>query len=209
MIRNIIFDATNVLFEFNKNNLIYRCGATSSNYDILEDEIFNKVMPLLYAGLIDKKEAVKMSCISLLNSGNNDLVPVCLAIYDKLSSFLKINENMLDLVSSLRVTGYKCYILSNAVDDLICSLNEMKSKKGNFLLFNACMLSFNERLLKPSFAIFEKFCYVNKLEATECLYIDSDVKNLDIAKKLGMNCYDFKGYDKFKEFLIKENMILY
>lgn len=209
MIRNIIFDAANVLVNFNKVELLMQCGAACNDFEILEEEIFSNVEPLLNAGLISKKEAKKMSCTNLIKKDLNFLVPTCLAVYDRWYDFIKVNEKIANLLASLKDTGYKIYIFSNGTSELLNAINIKAWKSARPFSFNDCMFSYEVQLLKPSLTIFQKFCGKCNLVPEECLYIDSNKKNMETAKEIGMNIYEYLGYEQLKKYLISNSMILY
>lgn len=55
--------------------------------------------------------------------------------------------------------------------------------------FDKCYLSYEMKMVKPDAEIFEKLLETEDVEASQCLFLDDGLKNIEQAKKLGMQTY--------------------
>ena len=96
------------------------------------------------------------------------------------------------LIRAVKAAGYGAYILSNYPKEL----SETHWPKFRFLPeADGYIISALEKLAKPDPAIFRLLTTRFGLELSECIFIDDNPRNVEAAKKLGMEAIHFTGYD--------------
>ena len=68
-----------------------------------------------------------------------------------------------------------------------------------FNFINGSIYSFEVGLRKPDPDIYHKALSISKTVATEALFIDDLIENIEMAKKLGWNTIHYKNYNSLKE----------
>ena len=91
-----------------------------------------------------------------------------------------IEENM-DFMQHLHDLGFGVYILSNIPEDCYLYLKE----NGLFRDIDGGIFSYQERKIKPDFAIYKALLQKYELDASECLFIDDKAENIEAARTLG------------------------
>ena len=113
-------------------------------------------------------------------------------IDDAWSSFLlDIPTEKLDLLIELR-KKYRILLLSNTNSIHIQQSNKSRftyQNRSMFDYFDKCYLSYEMGMSKPNADIFETLLSDAQLEAEECLLLDDGEKNIEQAKKLGIQTY--------------------
>ncbi|MDB5183276.1 MAG: HAD-superfamily hydrolase, subfamily variant 3 [Candidatus Saccharibacteria bacterium] len=105
------------------------------------------------------------------------------------------HEDMFELILNELKPHYKIGLLSNANYDVI---NELFAAE-QAALFDAHVLSFETKLLKPDRAMFELMAKRLKVEMNECLFVDDQAKHCHAARTYGMEAFHFIDYDDFLE----------
>lgn len=94
-----------------------------------------------------------------------------------------------ELLHELKAQGYKLYVLSNW-DASSFSLLQTKFPKifkyNNQNMFDGIMTSGDVGILKPDIALFEKCLDVFKVQASDAIFIDDTIENINAAKKISM-----------------------
>lgn len=101
-----------------------------------------------------------------------------------------IEENM-DFMQHLHDLGFGVYILSNIPEDCYLYLKE----NGLFRDIDGGIFSYQERKIKPDFAIYKALLQKYELDASECLFIDDKAENIEAARTLGF--YTLKCEDPY------------
>lgn len=107
------------------------------------------------------------------------------------SIMLGIPRERIDLLKELR-KKYRLLLLSNTnYIHINISLPEELAKFGLTMddLFDKCYYSYLMGAVKPNADIFEMMLMDAKLKPEECLFLDDGDKNIETAKKLGINTY--------------------
>jgi 2-haloacid dehalogenase len=92
-----------------------------------------------------------------------------------------------ELLHELKTNGYKVYVLSNwdptSFPLLKAKYPEIFTYNGNEM-FNGIMISGNVGMLKPDPAIFAKFLTDFNIQASNAIFIDDTIENVQAAKKI-------------------------
>jgi len=193
MIKNIIFDLSGVLLNYDINNYLTYIGLT-------KEEIKN-YKPLIWGskewlqgdlGAMTYEEITNSLVIKypkykkiryIMENKNNDLL-------------LSEKEDTIKYLKELKEKGFKIYFLSNvSAWDLEYNMN----KSNFFKLADGAVYSCDIKAIKPA-----KECYLSLLNKynlvpEECIFIDDTKENIEAAKKLGIIGIHFDSLDRVKE----------
>ena len=107
------------------------------------------------------------------------------------SFLVDIPAERLVLLKKLR-SNYKLLLLSNS-NPLHVDVSAAKALEGTGKTirdyFDKCYFSYEMGLTKPDPAIFDAILADAGLEVTECLFLDDGPKNIEAAKRLGIQTY--------------------
>lgn len=179
MYKNIIFDLGGVMVDFDpKTYLVDRfCNA----------EVEEKVSQLTFesdewkqldAGLITRSEAnLKM----LAHAKELGCTFEVQGVLDDWMHILRPRKKMQELVQRLKAKGYCVYYLSNIPEDVLALLTE-RDLKG---LFDGGVASCEVHINKPDPRIYQALLDKYSLKASESVFIDDRLDNVQAAFRLG------------------------
>lgn len=196
MIKNYIFDMGNVIVVLNWNKVLDNYELTQDKRDLLMKNVFNsKEWEKLDEGVITKAEAIEKMKTNL----PEELHEYCIDIMKRWMEGLIINNEILDLIRKIREKGYNTYILSNAPLE-VKEFLESNNLNG---LFDGIILSAYEKLVKPNKEIYELLLDRFKLKSKESIFIDDRLDNVEAAKKLGIDAFqfDYKNIEELKKYI--------
>ena len=101
----------------------------------------------------------------------------------------EVPQRNLDALDRLRREGYRVVLLSNTNPYMMEWVDSGAfDGKGHsvFHYFDACYLSYQLKLMKPSEDIFRAVLRNEKTFASECLFVDDGARNVATASQLGM-----------------------
>lgn len=182
MIKAIIFDCFGVLAEdgwtpFKRKHILH---------DPKLVEEVARLGALTDQGMLNNEETV-VAIAKLLN----------VEVYDlKQALDMKVpNEDMFELILNELKPHYKIGLMSNANYDVVNELFEMEQAA----LFDAHVLSYETKLLKPDRVMFELMAKRLYVEMDECLFVDDQERHCTAARSYGMEALHYTGYDDFIE----------
>jgi len=108
------------------------------------------------------------------------------------------------LIEQLKTLGLKVVLLSNTPKARSLFLRNL----GGYQPFQMVILSCDIGVAKPNPKIFEIALKKLKVDASSCLFIDDKKRNVDAAKKLGMDGIMFESPQKLIEELKKREIVL-
>lgn len=197
-VKNIIFDLGNVICDIDFNLTVEAFNKLGSDkVDLtLDNYMEHPVFGALEKGEIST-EQFRDEVRSLLELDLSDQQ------IDEAWAAVVINSDQarIDMLSELG-EKYKLFLLSNTdgihIEKAVRVINE--TTKGDFLsLFEEVYLSHLLKLAKPSAEIYEFVLNDADMKASETLFIDDNLPNIEAARQLGIQSYHF---DSKKEKLI-------
>lgn len=195
--KNYIFDLGNVVLLLNWDVALEKYEELSvEEKNILKKNVFeSEEWFKLDEGTISKKDAIKI----MENTVPDKLKKYCSHIMETWTDALIINNEILELIKNIKEKGYNTYVLSNAPLDID---KYLKDKKLN-QLFNGIVLSAFEKIVKPNKEIYELILNRFNLKAEESVFIDDRLENVEAAKKVGIDAFqfDYKNIKALKEYL--------
>lgn len=193
MIKNIILDMGNVLFDYNPQIPLNQYCETEEEREIIRRELFEGPEWVLRdLGNITEEEArgqiEKRIAKELYQSLRN-----CMERWT--DSMLPIKEAQ-EFVEYIMKQGYKVYVLSNASDAFYDYFPRFRPIED----FDGIVVSADIHMIKPDEGIYRYLTDKYNLESEECLFIDDRKENVDTALQLGWQAEVFEGdFEKIKE----------
>lgn len=190
MINTIIFDLSDVyLHGIVGTEKHIRSKIKISDADLLVYELdqllLGKITEDEYWNLISKKNSWEIPIDDLKNAVRKN--------FQEIKGTRKIIEK-------LKQNGYKLGLLSNHAKEWV----EYCEIKYNYhQLFHNILYSYEVKLSKPSKDIFLVLFKRLNVKAKDCLFIDDNKKNVEIAKELGMQTIHFISAFDLKKKLFK------
>jgi putative hydrolase of the HAD superfamily len=119
-------------------------------------------------------------------------------------SWTRYREPMWTIAREVRTSGVKTAILSNGVPEIMARVAVERPLPE---LFDAVVVSFELGHAKPEPEIYEVTLSRLGVAASESLFVDDRVENVDAARRLGLGVFHFTGTDRlgrFQAFLTEE-----
>lgn len=186
MYKNIIFDLGNVVLDYNPvAYLKEKINDDKVEKVILEAVFKSEEWPMLDRGVITEEEAIER--IVNRDIKNKEFIEIA---FENWYEMLKPLNDTVMLIKELKNKGFNLYYLSNfhlKAFDYVIKKNEV------FKLFDGGIVSFKEKLLKPEKDIYTKILEAYDLKASECIFIDDVLENVEGANKEGIKGIQFKN----------------
>lgn len=194
MIKNIIFDFGGVLLDWNPRYLYksyfnndvemehFLADICNGEWNIKQDagRPFAEAVKELQAKYPEYAEAIQM-------------------YDDDWEKMLKCElPESIDLLKELKSMGYGIYGLTNWSAEKI---GYAFANYSFFSLFDGIVVSGVEKVVKPDRKIYEILLERYSLKPGECVFIDDNQDNVDMAKVLGINAIRFDNIGNVKEHL--------
>ena len=194
MIKNIIFDFGGVLLDWNPRYLYksyfnndeemehFLADICNGEWNIRQDagRPFAEAVKELQAKFPEYAEAIQM-------------------YDDDREKMLKCElPESIDLLKELKFMGYGIYGLTNWSAEKI---GYAFANYSFFSLFDGIVVSGVEKVVKPDRKIYEILLERYSLKPGECVFIDDNQDNVDMAKVLGINAIRFDNIGNVKEHL--------
>ncbi|WP_300365051.1 HAD family phosphatase [Brachyspira sp.] len=192
MIKNIISDIGNVLYEFNVKGFINKNIDEIDKKQFIENTFENKNWHLMDKGDLAFEDARK-----LFIKTNPKYEKIINDLFDNgLTLCLNKNKNNISLLKKYKDKGYDIYYLSNMPSETF----EILRKETNFF-YDTCIggvVSAHIKMIKPNKDIYEYFLQKFDLKAEECLFIDDNINNVNSAAEMGINAVQLNKIDDMK-----------
>lgn len=194
MIKNIIFDFGGVLLDWNPRYLYksyfnndeemehFLADICNGEWNIRQDagRPFAEAVKELQAKFPEYAEAIQM-------------------YDDDWEKMLKCElPESIDLLKELKFMGYGIYGMTNWSAEKI---GYAFANYSFFSLFDGIVVSGVEKVVKPDRKIYEILLERYSLKPGECVFIDDNQDNVDMAKVLGINAIRFDNIGNVKEHL--------
>lgn len=194
MIKNIIFDFGGVLLDWNPRYLYksyfnndeemehFLADICNGEWNIKQDagRPFAEAVKELQAKFPEYAEAIQM-------------------YDDDWEKMLKCElPESIDLLKELKSLGYGIYGLTNWSAEKI---GYAFANYSFFSLFDGIVVSGVEKVVKPDRKIYEILLERYSMKSGECVFIDDNQDNVDMAKVLGINAIRFDNIGNVKEHL--------
>ena len=189
MIKNIISDIGNVLYEFDTNGFLLKYIDEDDRDSFFKNTFGDKNWNLMDKGEMSFEDSRKYFI---------DKCPKYKDVLNKLfDSFLTLclnkHHNNISLLKEYKDRGYNIYYLSNMPSETFEAL-----RKETDFFDNTCVggvVSAHINMIKPNRDIYEYFLNKFNLNGCDCLFIDDNIKNVNAASEVGINAAELKRID--------------
>ena len=179
MYKNIIFDLGGVMVDFDpKTYLVDRFCNAEVEEQVSQLTFESEEWKLLDAGLITRSEANLRMLARAKEYGRAFEVQ---GVLDDWMHILRPRRRMQELVRRLKNHGYSVYYLSNIPEDVLALLKE----RGVLDRFDGGVASCEVHINKPDPRIYQALLDQYGLKASECVFIDDNLANVQAAFTLG------------------------
>ncbi|MEG1475845.1 MAG: HAD family phosphatase [Longicatena sp.] len=192
MIKNIVFDIGNVLMSFQPIEYFKPIFKDKEKTKMLCDKVFKHQAWSLYdQGIYFMEDLYR----EYEKAYPNEIEDIKVILHDWLH-LLQPMHSSLSYMKALKAEGYKLFILSNISKD---SADYLKATQSFFLDVEGYVLSYEEKLNKPSEQIYKTLCTRYLLEPHETIFMDDKEENVLSAKKLGIHGVVFVNIEQTKK----------
>jgi 2-haloacid dehalogenase len=195
-IRAIIFDFGNVLVKWDAHKLYERFFPDPQSVTAFLEEIhFAEWNAQQDAG---RSFSEGVADLSKKFSHYSELIQAYDTYWEE--SLTGTFDEVIEVAKNLKQAGYKIYLLTNSSAEKF----EIAKQKYNFLeMFDDMIISGEHKLLKPDPAIYHFTLNRINYKATECIFIDDSLPNIESAKALGFYTIHFQSPTQLKQELKK------
>ncbi len=176
MIKNIVLDIGNVLCTFEPDKMLKDLFDNSHIEEQLWGIYFSSLWDQYDKNAVSKARMIE---IGMLQAPERE--KEIKKLMNEWVHHVDLIEENLDFVQHLHDLGYGIYILSNIPEDCWIHLKE----NGLFKYADGGVYSYQERKIKPDFDFYKILLNRYELDASECLFIDDNPKNIEAARTLG------------------------
>lgn len=194
MIKNIIFDFGGVLLDWNPRYLY-------KSYFNNDEEMENFLADICNGEWNIKQDAGRpfAEAVKELQAKFPEYAEAIQMYDDDWEKMLKCElPGSIDLLKELKSMGYGIYGLTNWSAEKI---GYAFANYSFFSLFDGIVVSGVEKVVKPDRKIYEILLERYSLKPGECVFIDDNPDNVDMAKVLGINAIRFDNIGNVKEHL--------
>ena len=179
MYKSIVFDLGGVMVDFDpKTYLVDRFCNAEVEEQVSQLTFESEEWKLLDAGLITRSEANLRMLARAKEYGRAFEVQ---GVLDDWMHILRPRLRMLELVRRLKNHGYCVYYLSNIPQDVL----ELLTERGVLTQFDGGVASCEVKINKPDPRIYQALLDKYGLKASECVFIDDNLANVQAAFTLG------------------------
>lgn len=196
MIRNIIFDIGNVLTAFRWKEYYAEFGYSEEILKRLaKATVLSEEWNEYDKGILSEEEI-----LAGFIKNDPELEPVIRKCLGCITGLLRMYDYSIPWIQELKGKGYSVYYLSN----LSASASRDCGPELAFIPYtDGGILSWKEKVIKPSPAIYELLMERYHLKADECVFLDDTEKNVMGAKAVGMYGVLFRNKEQACEELRK------
>lgn len=191
MIKNIVFDAGNVLVTFNPDEYLDRLGYDKETKRAVEKAVFRHP-------LWNENDRGILSDEELLNGFIANAPEYEMQIretFQKVGDSIELLPHTMDWVRDLKAKGYRLYVLSN-YGEYTYKQTEHKLKFLPYM--DGTIFSFAYKMIKPEREIYELLLEKFDLRAEESVFIDDRLENVEAARELGFCGIQFQNFEQVK-----------
>ncbi len=189
MIDAVVFDVGNVLIEFDPRNILAKLFPGDEAQGVRRD-----MMQLLFRDPIwlamDRGTVTMETVAEQFAQRYPHLTDEMNLLLNRWTEQVQPISQSIELLKRLKERGYKVYALTNFAGK---PFEQVKRRYDFFELFDGCVVSAEEYLLKPDLEIYRRLLERYGLTAEKVLFIDDSVANVEAAMYLGMQAHVFKN----------------
>ena len=192
MINTIIFDIGKVLADFCWEKAFHNLGFTGETFEIIANAtVRHQDWNEFDKGLVTTEEIIEIFASHA--PGYREQIA---KIYDHPENLIELYDYTIPWIREVKARGYRVYVLSNWSNPMY------HASRNNHLRFldevDGAVFSFQEHLIKPDPAIFQRICERYNIKPEEAVFLDDNEKNVQSSRAFGLNTIHFKSYEQAK-----------
>lgn len=188
MIKNIVFDISNVLAPFRFKEFLLEKGFEPA----MVKRLVKASAMTPYWGEFERGKLTRDEVINAFISGDPEIADEIHKAFDSVAGIMGSYDYTKDWIASLKKAGYKIFCITNFTPagyyecyDYISFVEEL----------DGSIFSFKEGVLKPEAEIYKLLLDRYELKAEECVFIDDTEENVRGADAVGFSGIVFTGYE--------------
>ena len=180
MINTVIFDIGMVLARFRWKEYLEEFNWTKEIKErVAKATVLSATWNQFDKGVMTWQELYDAFC-----SNDEEVEEEIALFFENLGNIVRMYEDSVEWVKSVKESGYKVYILSNYPEYLY----EKSQKELRFLEYvDGAVFSFREKTVKPEKEIYQCLLQRYSIQPDEAVFLDDITANLEAAKKYGMH----------------------
>ena len=188
MIKNIVFDISNVLTPFRFKEFLAEKGFDAA----MIKRIIKASVMTPYWTEFEKGKLTYDEVMDAFISADPGIADELHQAYDECSGIMGKYDYTEGWIETLKGAGYKLYCVTNFTP---AGYEQCYDRITFIERFDGCVFSFREGIAKPDPEIYRILLRRYDLKAEECVFIDDTEENVLSAEKLGFAGIVFTGYE--------------
>ena len=189
MIKNIVFDISNVLAPFRFKEFLAEKGFDGA----MIKRIIRSSAMTPYWTEFEKGKLTQEQAMEAFISTDSDIADELHKAYDSCSGIMGRYDYTENWINELKEAGRKLYCITNFTPAGYAQCYDCISFIERF---DGCVFSFREGIVKPDPEIYKTLLKRYGLKAEECVFIDDTEENVLSAENLGFAGIVFTGYEE-------------
>lgn len=188
MIKNIVFDISNVLAPFRFQEYLIEKGFDAETIKrIYKASVMTPYWDEFERGKLSQEEVMKafISCDPQIGDELHKA-------FDSVSGIMGTYDYTEEWINTLKAAGFNVYGITNFTP---AGYEQCYDSISFIEKFDGTIFSFQEGIIKPEPEIYQLLIDRYNLRAEECVFIDDTEKNVLSAEKMGFHGIVFKGYE--------------
>ena len=188
MIKNIVFDISNVLAPFRFKEFLAEKGFDEP----MIKRIIQASAMTPYWTEYEKGKLTYEEAMAAFAGTDPEIEEELHKAYDSCSGIMGKYDYTQGWIKTLKESGYKLYCITNFTP---AGYEQCYDQISFTERFDGCVFSFREGIVKPDPEIYKILLRRYGLKAEECVFIDDTEENVRSAEKLGFAGIVFTGYE--------------
>lgn len=186
MVKNVVFDIGNVLVKFDWENYYKSFGMSAETFE----KVANATVRHPVWNEIDRGVMTEEEVLNAFIQNDPSVEKEIRQTFENYSGLLKMFSYTKGWIIDLHNRGYKVYCLSNMSHKAVRECWDSMNFLG---MLDGFILSCDVNVIKPDPKIYELLFEKCDLKPEECVFFDDLPKNVEGARKLGMNGVVFEN----------------
>ena len=189
MIKNIVFDISNVLAPFRFKEFLAEKGFDAP----MIKRIIKASAMTPYWAEFEKGKLTQDEAMDAFIGTDPEIADELHRAYDSCKGIMGRYDYTEKWIDSLKEAGLKIYCITNFTP---AGYEQCYDCISFVERFDGCVFSFKEGIVKPDPEIYKTLLRRYDLKAEECVFIDDTEENVRSAEKLGFSGIVFNGYEE-------------
>lgn len=192
MIKNVVFDIGNVLAGFVWEEFYHSFGYSEEIFEKLADATVRSP----FWNEMDRGKLTDDELLEGFIKKDPSVEKEIREVFQNVKGMVRRYDYAVPWIRELKERGFRVYVISNfahkAHMDCMEALDFLNETDGG-------ILSYQVKLIKPAPEIYRLLCSKYNLKAEECVFIDDLQKNVEAARKEGMQGITFQSLKQARE----------